>query len=242
MSVSKQHLSEKDYLSSLIINLDREIQDIKIPYTDNKVIIGVLGDSSLSKTFNVKTIVDTAKNLNRQIFFSLQSSIDYTYSEKAINNYNFQAINSEEEFLAYYFIDNAIYRTSTIWDILAQIYNLHFDIGEDKTKIFYKTFFNNLGQNPKLKNDDTIKKINVYLGENNNTNTDKRWKGNHEYIKLYRNKLTHRNSPSVTSFSEYDLNIKQPPSFVLKRLIEDYNSGINFFIDIVNVIYQTNNN
>ncbi|MGL5086852.1 MAG: hypothetical protein ACRC68_14270 [Clostridium sp.] len=34
--------------------------------------------------------------------------------------------------------------------------------------------------------------------------------------------MTHRNSPNITVISDYDFNFKSHPSFLLKRIIEDY--------------------
>lgn len=61
-----------------------------------------------------------------------------------------------------------------------------------------------------------------YINEDNNTYIDGKWKGNHKFINNHRNKMTHRNSPSITSMSDVDFNFENPTNYILKRLIEDY--------------------
>ena len=34
--------------------------------------------------------------------------------------------------------------------------------------------------------------------------------------------MIHRNSPNISVVSDYDMNFKNHPSFMLKRIIEDY--------------------
>ena len=62
------------------------------------------------------------------------------------------------------------------------------------------------------------------------------WKGNHEYVSEYRNKMTHRNSPNVTTMSNYDLELRMPMRYVLKRVIEDYVKASKFIKQVLNEI------
>jgi hypothetical protein len=224
---------EIEYLESLLIDVENEIGDTQIPYSEGKVVIGMIGEGILDEYFKCKSIIDTVINLDKKVIYSLKKAISYSYCEEVTKNFNLTDKISEEEFLSFYYIENAMYRTSTLWDCLAQLYNLHNSLGYDIEKIYYKTFFNNLGQSKYYKLDPLVLEINSYLTEDDDTSSSGRWIGNHEYIKRYRNKMTHRNSPDVLSFSSYDLNIKSHPRFVLKRLVEDYNKGIQFFIEIV---------
>jgi len=62
------------------------------------------------------------------------------------------------------------------------------------------------------------------------------WKGNHQFIKDYRNQMTHRNSPDEHSLSDIGINLKTHPTFLLKRVIEDYYTTINFIDEILELI------
>lgn len=46
--------------------------------------------------------------------------------------------------------------------------------------------------------------------------------------------MTHRNSPNVAVASNLDFNLKHHPSFVLKRLVEDYAQVFYFINNILN--------
>ena len=59
------------------------------------------------------------------------------------------------------------------------------------------------------------------------------WKGNHDFMDEYRNKMTHRNSPNVAVASNLDLNLKHHPTFILKRMVEDYVQAFRFIGDIL---------
>lgn len=227
---------EIKYLKSLLIELKNEVGETDIPYSEGKIILGVSGDSPLNEYFSSKTMIDTVLNLDEKICYSLNKAIKFSYSKNLNRNFDMMRKGSESEFLAYYFIENVMYRSSTIWDCIAQLYNTHYKIGSDKENIYYKTFFNNIGQSKKFKNNSIVTEINDYLKEVDNTDISGRWMGNHDYVKRYRNKLTHQNSPEVLSMSNFDLNMKDHPKFILKRLMEDYNKGLYFFVDIVNKV------
>lgn len=62
------------------------------------------------------------------------------------------------------------------------------------------------------------------------------WEGNYEYVKNYRDKMSHRNSPSLTSFSKYDTAIREPTLYVLKRVVEDYLFVSTYIQELVNEI------
>ena len=45
--------------------------------------------------------------------------------------------------------------------------------------------------------------------------------------------MTHRNSPNVAVASNLDLNLKHHPTFILKRMVEDYVQAFRFIGDIL---------
>ncbi|GAA3254565.1 hypothetical protein LMG8520_0284 [Lactococcus lactis subsp. lactis] len=46
--------------------------------------------------------------------------------------------------------------------------------------------------------------------------------GSHDFVNGLRNKMTHRNSPNISEFSNFDINIKDHPSFIINEMIKDY--------------------
>ena len=48
--------------------------------------------------------------------------------------------------------------------------------------------------------------------------------------------MTHRNSPNVATMSDFDVNFKQHPAYMLKRIIEDYSIASNYIGKILNEI------
>lgn len=78
--------------------------------------------------------------------------------------------------------------------------------------------------------------INEYFNQEDNTSCDDMWEGNHRYVNDCRNKMTHRNSPNVSAMSDYDINMKQHPTCMLKRIIEDYAVVTRYIVDILEKI------
>lgn len=48
--------------------------------------------------------------------------------------------------------------------------------------------------------------------------------------------MTHRNSPTVGVMSDFDINLKMHPSFILKRIIEAYSVVSKKILEILNLI------
>lgn len=48
------------------------------------------------------------------------------------------------------------------------------------------------------------------------------WGGNHAYVTEFRNKMTHRNAPSISAINQYAQEMRPPTMYVLIRVIEDY--------------------
>ncbi|MEG0492248.1 MAG: Cthe_2314 family HEPN domain-containing protein [Clostridia bacterium] len=73
---------------------------------------------------------------------SFSEAIKFTYSDEVANNFSLIRTDTKEEKLAYYYLENALFRTSSLWDMLAQLYRLYFDINIPKEKVYYKQIFN----------------------------------------------------------------------------------------------------
>lgn len=96
---------------------------------DNKYIFGIVSGKQFStpapfsKLMQYKTLYDTLRDLDYKIKISFVKAIELAYSE-VFNDFNLFEENSTEEQNTYYFIENALFRTSILWDLLAQFYRI----------------------------------------------------------------------------------------------------------------------
>lgn len=215
--------NEVEYLKSKIAEVSYNPERFKVFLGEDRFLFGVTSpegnEAPFSRLMQCKTIYDTLRDLDWKIKISLKKGIEYAYSESVQKSFSLISINSEEESLAYYYIENALFRTSSLWDMLAQLYCLFYQLNIKKDKIYYNKIFNpESAYANKFK--EKARNINNYIKQEDNI--DGEWKGNHKYINDCRNKMTHRNSPNITSMTDYDFNFKDHPSFMLKRIIEDY--------------------
>lgn len=241
---------EVEYLKKKVSEVSYNSERFKVHFGEDRFLFGVISpkddETPFSKLMQYKTIYDTLRDLDWKLKVSFEKGIKYSYSKPVQENFSIVHINSEEEKLAYYYIENALFRTSSLWDMLAQIYCLFYQIKKidkknqnevmiSKNEVYYKTIFN-----PKLSFSNKFKdkaiNINNYLEQEDDTSIDGEWKGNHKYTNGCRNKMVHRNSPNVTVMSDYDFNFKSHPSFLLKRIIEDYVVVFKYISEILDEI------
>lgn len=53
---------------------------------------------------------------------------------------------------------------------------------------------------------------------------------------ILENKMTHRNYPNIAVMSDYDMNFKQHPTFIIKRILEDYVTASKYMKEILDEI------
>lgn len=226
---------EKQFLLKEIngYEFDNDYYQLRLASDHSKIIFGIYSqhDDKISKIVKCRNVFLSIKSMQKAIRYSLQQAMYYSYHEKVNSFDNFQFISewyaSDEEFLAYYFLDNAIFRVSSLWDMLAQLYNIIYDIGKDVHGINYHNFFKN--------NKDTyqeFQKIYEYFEEDEPEDikyqSDAIWKGNHQFLKDYRNMQTHIRTQSLTGMSNLDFNIKTHPLIILKRTTDEFYSVCGF--------------
>lgn len=232
-------MNEKKYLEAKINEANYNDNRYKLLVGSDKYVFGIISgkDSKapFSKLLQYKTIYDTLKDIDYKLKISFGKAIEFAYSGIVQSNFSIFVKGSHEETMAYYYIENGLFRTSSLWDLLAQLYRLYYQIEVDADKVYYNRIFN-----PRSPNSDLFKgkakEINDYIQQEDDTNTGGEWKGNHGYTNSCRNKMTHRNSPNVTVMSDYDVNLKQHPCFILKRIIEDYNVVSRYIGEILDNI------
>lgn len=237
--MGKYESKEVKYLQDKIIEISYDENRFKLMMENEKFLFGIVSapnnTAPFSELMQYKTIYDTLRDLDYKIKFSFNKAIYYAYSSNVQNNFSVLKTGSDEETFAYYYIENAIFRTSSLWDMLGQLYRLYYNIEIDQDKVYYKRIFNPLSSYS-IKYKDKANEINNYLNQENDTDIDGEWKGNHKFVNDCRNKMTHRNSPNIAVMSDYDLNFKNHPSFLLKRTIEDYTVVSKYISEILDEI------
>lgn len=224
-----QSTKEKSYLTALINQIQYDPTRFIVKTESDKYIFGMCSpdpNDPLSKFFMYKTLFDSIHNIDKKIKYSFEHSLSFAYSDAVFKNFKMFSSSPEEE-KAYYYLENALFRTSTLWDLLAQIYNIICDANLSIDRIHYKHFFTNYSQKDTLLKDN-LKAIKAYIDQPNNTDTLTLWEGNHSFCNQLRNKITHRNTPTVNTASNFDFSLKDHPTYLLKRVIEDYYVVSNF--------------
>ena len=118
---------------------------------------------------------------------------------KKVNYLKYNPISNiinEEEYFAYYYMENALFREIVLWEALAQVYNIYFKLNLDITKVDYKYVIKKLENNSKI----DFENLNKYLEEPKNLESLDT--GVHKYVDDLRNQMTHRFSIAITSLSE----------------------------------------
>lgn len=238
--MSYQSNEEIKYLLDVTNSIQYHKQRFKLMCGEDRYIFGIVsgkhipGPAPFSKLMQYKTLYDTLRDLDYKIKISFYKAIELAYSE-VFNEFSLFEESSTEQQNTYYFIENALFRTSILWDLLAQFYRLYYDIEIDKTDVYYKQIFN-----PERKLNDKFKEkareIYEYICEEDDTECEGKWKGNHDFVNKQRNKMTHRNSPNIGVMSDFDVNLKMHPAFMLKRVIEDYSVVSIYLSEILNMI------
>ena len=238
--ISAMHEEEKQ-LRDLYEGVQYDPNLFKVYVGEDKYIMGYMSptpDDNPDKSFFMyKTLYDTIVDLDGKIKKSFDLALRWEYSSD-IDHFNMVSPPSAEEEEAIYYTENAVFRTSALWDLLAQLYNVKYKNNHNPDKVYYHTLFHNdtQGKHP----NPLAKKIYAYITEVEEEDrvyeTGEFWKGNHEYVSEYRNKMTHRNSPNVPTMSNYAFELRMPMRYVLKRVIEDYVKASEFIKQILDEI------
>lgn len=230
---------EVEYLLSKMNEIYYNENRFRVLIEKDKYIFGVVSaenePSYISKIIQYKTIYETICDLDFKIKLSFKKAIEYAYSTNVQEQFSLLKNSSVEEIYSYYYIENALFRTSSLWDMLAQLYRLYYQINVKPNEVYYNQIFN-----PKSRYSKNFKKkatlISNYLKQEDDTAVNGEWKGNHKFVNACRNKMTHRNSPNITVLSNFDVNFKHHPTYLLKRIVEDYNVVSKFISDIMDDI------
>lgn len=246
--MTEQHKKEKEYIKSVYTDKLPNKNPFIIRVDDDKEMFFIAPPdmdfrNDLKEISDYRALYDTVLDLRDKVIFSLDKAIDFAYSKKVLEEYNMIFSCGDEEWNAYYYLENALFRIETLWDILAQIVNIKYKLGIEKEKVYHNRVFSLRDDNVKKIWDgeipEEIENIARYINEEDDTSiNDGMWKGNYKYINSLRNSMTHRISISRNSFSSYSFEAKQPPMYILKRMAECFATLEEYIYEIFEQIME----
>lgn len=229
---------DKKNLDKLLNEYKIEIDNFHINLENNKYISGIFGNvnEKIKKVFKYNHFVESINDLSEKTKKSIDKCIE-AYQNTNIKNFNpIGNIITKEENKAYYYMENALFREIILWDSLAQLYNLYYNMNIEVDKIFYKKVIKELSLKD-IKEID-FNEILEYLNEPFDIMENNIDKGIHECINDKRNQMTHRFSIAITAFSENskeNATLRAMPDLVYK-IAKDYNKVQQYLVQIINMI------
>lgn len=211
----------------------------RISLGDDKYIFGAILRNTKGKPdyFAISTIYDTIVDLNHKIKYSFYAAAECELPE-TLDKHTCFGNPPKAERTAIYFIENMVFRTSILWDLLAQLCNVHWCLNKPTDKIYAQQFFHDCAQGKKAH--PFAKQVYEYLIKADDVGeVTETWNGNHAYVKEYRDKMTHRNSPNISTLSAFAIELRPPAMFVLKRVTEDYFKATEFIETMINEISKS---
>ncbi|MEA4832075.1 MAG: Cthe_2314 family HEPN domain-containing protein [Oscillospiraceae bacterium] len=223
------------YLEKLIESIIYTPNAFKINLGNGKSILSIVSnDKGINEYFAISAIYDTIIDIDRIIKYAFAETTKYNLPE-TLDEYNPLSKPSEMDIIALYHIENIVFRISVLWDLLAQICNIIFHTDQKPEKIYYNKYFRYYENSFNIAKD-----IISYFDEEDN-NTDKNpWLGNHAFLNEYRNQMTHRISPSITTISTFGSILRPPAMYILHRSIEDYYVVSSYLCRVLNDYTTTN--
>lgn len=223
----------RKYLSSIVNSVICLPDAFRIGFGKEKIIFSIMGkDATTNEYFAVSAIYDSICDIDSKIKHAFNSVLVCDFPE-SMKDYAPFSTPTESEKLAIYHVENMVFRISILWDLLAQLCNVIFRTGIEPEKIHYIRYFRNhaTGNNAI----PICKEIVEYLDEEDDASADVNpWPGNHAYLNSFRNQMTHRVSPNISSMSMLGATLRPPVVYVLHRATEDYYKVSVFLSSLIN--------
>lgn len=223
----------REYLSAIVNSVICVPDAFRIGIGSGKYLFSATGhDETTNEYFAISAIYDSICDVDSKIKYAFGQAINCKFPE-TIKEYNPLAKPTEQECIAMYHVENIVFRTSILWDLLAQLCNVLYRTGIAPDKVHYNWFFRNHATG-----EATIPictEIVEYLDEEDDSSADTNpWPGNHKYLNDFRNQMTHRVSPNISSISTFGATLRPPVIYVLHRAIEDYYKVSSFLCRLIN--------
>ena len=231
---------EKITIERLINEYEIKINNFHINLENNKYISGIFGNvnSNIKKVFRYNHFLESINDLSNKTKKSIEKCVE-AYQKTNLKYFNPIGNQiSQEENAAYYYMENALFREVILWDSLAQLYNLYYDMNIDVEKIHYKKVIEQLSS--KNTNEIDFTEILKYINEDYKVEENNIDKGIHKCISNVRNQMTHRFSIAITAFSENcegNATLRAMPDLVYK-IAKDYNMVQKYLVQIINMILK----
>lgn len=222
------------YVENILSSIKYENNAFSI-YRGEQVKFGTIVDDipAAQDFFNYATIYNSIVDISNKLNYSIRRAIEYA-EDLNTELWNPFQNPSEEELIATYYVEDGIFRVETLWDLLAQISNIKFEINMPSNKIYMESFFKKLKKQEKASVFAT--RVCDYMNSKNECNPEQQ--GSYSYIREYRNKMTHRFSPNITSISNYSLEMRIPAFVLLKNLVEDYKQVTSFIKELLSEVLK----
>lgn len=223
----------REYLLELVNSVIYTRDAFHIPLGDGFfAFAAICKDTATRQYFDVSAIYDSLCDIDSKIKCALNMALSCNIPESLVG-YHPLSKATEDQFLAMYHAENIVFRVSTLWDLLAQLCNVIYQKGVDPNKIHHGRFFKK-----HMDGENSIpicKEIVDYFEEKDDSSAEiNPWPGNHAYLNDFRNQMSHRLSPNITSISTLGITLRPPVMYLLHRAIEDYYKVSSFLCQLIN--------
>lgn len=213
MSISYEEFNEK--LNS--VNYEDDMFKLWVEDGRRVMVMTPKGsDSPAGKATAFRAIYETVLDLNWKISVSLRIAAEYVLKQKQEFN-PFSPMDDIQKGAVYY-IENALFRTTSLWDMLAQGYRELYGITKnfknnkiDIDHVNYKKFFDPK-KTPHPGFEEKAQEIYKYVTDENR----------HGIVNELRNNMTHKFSPNISVMSDYVVNLAYPLDVQVEAILEDY--------------------
>lgn len=223
----------KEYLQELVDAVVCIPGAFRIKCGNGKYLLTVTtNDQETTDYFAVSAIYETICSVDEQIKYAFDQAVSCDLPE-TLEGYNPFSKPDPAERIAIYHAENIVFRVSVLWDLLAQLCNVIYYTGLKPREIHYNRYFENHASGEKAF--DIAREVYAYLKEKDDPEADVNpWPGNHAFLNDFRNQMTHRISPNISSISSFGETLRPPTLYVLQRAIEDYYKVSSFLCRLIN--------
>lgn len=223
----------KAYLQEVVNSVICIPDAFHIKYGDEKYLFSIVTkDQATTDYYAVSAIYDTICVVDEQIKYAFNKAIACDLPE-TLEEYDPFSMPNDNERIAIYHTENIVFRVSVLWDLLAQLCNVIYHTGLETTAVYYNRYFKKYASGDDAFN--IAKEVYAYLTEADDPNAEGNpGSGNHEFLNGFRNQMTHRVSPNVSSISSLGGTLRPPTLYVLHRAIEDYYKVSSFLCRLIN--------
>ena len=225
-----------EIFQNLVKSVQYDENAFTVWYGNEKISVGAFihDQPEIQRFFDYATIYHTLLDLDRKIKTSFQMAIEFA-EDADFDHWNPISPPSERESTAIYYLENAIFRTMVLWDLLAQFFNLKEKIDKPFDKVYSAQIFHDAQQGKRP--NPFAKEVYAYMTQEDSSETEP-WEGNHGYVREFRDKMIHRSTPTLSSISNLSFELRMPVAYTLKRTIEDYIQVSYFLHEIITNILQ----